>query len=484
MVRDAGKRQLVRHAEAALSTIVGMAIAMALAFGVDRASATPSLPTGNGLILFESFRSGVDRFFYLSSSGTGLRELHLPHGATEARFRPDGQRLAIIAPSDTGLQVFLASLAGIRITRLSYDANNPRDLAWSPEADLVSYDSRDPDSNQVQVFYVPGNEMGPGNLAVASAQDDYDAEWSPDHRWLSFIRRIKTGGDNSQGDIFLQSLSGPGSGVRRLTNAPSEDVEASWSPDGRTLVFVSDRGSPHRFAERSKTDLYTINVNDGSSRRLTNTSLFENDPVFSPDGSKIAFSATDGHGRSAVAVMNSAGGGRCYLHAEWGTVKVLDWQRVATSAAQPKCASFYPERTAAVQPCSARGAVAAIDASSLPKWVAGLAHGANDGSVSNVQCRDVTRDGRAEMIAEMFGGGTAGNVAWLVFRRIGGAWRLALFQHYGEMIAVDVANGDPVETTPIYRKNDGHCCPSGGILHRRFHWNGSRFVLAKRWVTP
>jgi hypothetical protein len=98
-------------------------------------------------------------------------------------------------------------------------------------------------------------------------------------------------------------------------------------------------------------------------------------------------------------------------------------------------------------------------------------------------CHDLTGDGKGEMAATIYSGGTAGDIAWAVFRMRGGRWTLALRQLQLYKLVLARAGRDLVETTPVYKRDDPNCCPSGGFDHRRFHWNGVRFVVVKRWHT-
>ena len=151
---------------------------------------------------------------------------------------------------------------------------------------------------------------------------------------------------------------------------------------------------------------------------------------------------------------------------------------VATLAAGASGAAARPDASA---PCTRGAAKAAILASPAlqPVWPT-LREG---GGVDTLICHDLTRDGVADLAASVSSGGTAGDIAWVVFRKRAGRWTLALRQLQGYHFGLFRVGDDLVESTPVYRRSDPNCCPSGGFDHRRFHWNGARFVVAKRWHT-
>jgi hypothetical protein len=105
----------------------------------------------------------------------------------------------------------------------------------------------------------------------------------------------------------------------------------------------------------------------------------------------------------------------------------------------------------------------------------------NGGGVDRLICRDLTGDGKADLAATIYSGGTAGDIAWVAFRQAQGRWVLALRELDQYKVGLFAAGADLVDSQPIYRKTDPNCCPSGGFDHRRFHWNGSRFAIVRRW---
>ena len=124
--------------------------------------------------------------------------------------------------------------------------------------------------------------------------------YSPDGRTIAFARST----DAFNSDIFTMTSSGRK--LRRVTTSVGTDTHLgeehgpSWSPDGRTLVFVSNRSG-------KGLELYTIGANGKGERRLTSSfspRYDEDAPRFSRDGTRI-FYAHDGR----IAVMNADGTG-------------------------------------------------------------------------------------------------------------------------------------------------------------------------------
>jgi len=95
--------------------------------------------------------------------------------------------------------------------------------------------------------------------------------------------------DRSRGYVWglyeydLYSAGLDGGGVRRLTDTPGYDAEATISPDGRTIVFTSVRDGD--------LELYTMDAEGGSVRRLTSTPGYDGGAFFSADGRHIVYRA-------------------------------------------------------------------------------------------------------------------------------------------------------------------------------------------------
>jgi TolB protein len=92
--------------------------------------------------------------------------------------------------------------------------------------------------------------------------------------------------------------------VQRLTSNPAIDTSPSYSPDGRQVVFNSDRGGAQQ--------LYVMNSDGSNVRRISFGDGRYATPVWSPRGDLIAFTKMTG-GEFAIGVMRPDGSGERVL---------------------------------------------------------------------------------------------------------------------------------------------------------------------------
>jgi hypothetical protein len=142
-----------------------------------------------------------------------------------------------------------------------------------------------------------------------------------------------------------------------------------------------------------------------------------------------------------------------------------------------------PANAADRTPCNLAAAKRAIAATKLRmKLLGDSTVRVVPSSADQVICHDFTRDGRTDVAVTIASGGTAGDVGFAVFRSTPNGWQVALARN-GYKLGLFRVDGDLVSSQPIYKQNDPNCCPTGGFDHLRFHWNGTRFVVARSWHT-
>ncbi|MCH7905264.1 MAG: PD40 domain-containing protein [Armatimonadetes bacterium] len=103
-----------------------------------------------------------------------------------------------------------------------------------------------------------------------------------------------------------------GSWEKRLTKNVAYDGSPVFSPDGTKIAFVSERDYDGQGYEFKAREIYIMNADGTGQTRLTNNEAYDELPTFSPDGSKIAF-MSDRDGNDNIYIMNADGSGQTRL---------------------------------------------------------------------------------------------------------------------------------------------------------------------------
>jgi Tol biopolymer transport system component len=108
------------------------------------------------------------------------------------------------------------------------------------------------------------------------------------------------------GDFELCVVGANGRGLRRLTDAPGISAAGGWSPDGRRIVFTSNRDQDPAGVSPCG-DVFVVDADGAHLAKLTDGSTRYCDPSFTPDGRQLLFSSDRAGGDSDLYVMNPDG---------------------------------------------------------------------------------------------------------------------------------------------------------------------------------
>src|SRR5437879_2079755 len=107
-----------------------------------------------------------------------------------------------------------------------------------------------------------------------------DPQLSPDGKWVAYtVTRYSLKENHGTTRIWLADVAGATS--RQLTAGPGSDRQPRWSPDGRTLAFVSTRESGAQLW------LLPVGAAGGEARRVSSVADGVSDPVWLPDGTGV-----------------------------------------------------------------------------------------------------------------------------------------------------------------------------------------------------
>jgi hypothetical protein len=143
------------------------------------------------------------------------------------------------------------------------------------------------------IFVVKSDGTGLKELTFGSAAD-LNPVWSPDGKTIAFVSTRNAGAKQ----IFL--MDADGKNVRALPGGlRPERTSPAWSHDGTKLAYVQD--------DSGNRNIYVVGVNGGQRVQLTSDIAADEGPTWSPDDSEIAFSSNR-DGDDDIYVMDAADG--------------------------------------------------------------------------------------------------------------------------------------------------------------------------------
>ena len=241
-------------------------------------------------------------------------DLYNIHWLGEPEISPDGDRVAFVVTNmdreTDGYRsaIWMVEATGGEPRQFTAGAKRDGSPRWSPDGEWLAFTSeRGEEKPQLALMPATGGES---RLLTKLPLGAGVPVWSPDGMRIAFSAKTGTPPDpdpktakpyrritsmkyriNGQGftydqrrHIFVLDVSSGES--TQITDGDWDDTQPAWSPDSKSIAFVSARHADREFDSAS--DLWVVPAAGGEARPVTQTSGARGAPSWSPDGTSIA----------------------------------------------------------------------------------------------------------------------------------------------------------------------------------------------------
>jgi serine/threonine protein kinase len=190
----------------------------------------------------------------------------------------------------------------------------------SPSGDRVVFAWTNEQGNNVDV-YVKMAAGGPPLRITSNPLTDTNPVWSPDGQRIAFVRTGAKGVDTENGYYVVAALGGEERKIAMSRYVPNMNggSNIAWTPDGRSLVFCDKR------AADAPPGMFVVDVESHAIKTLIEGRGYISNPVFSPDGTRLAYTRGPGFISHDLFVMDWKTGTSTQLTRELRSIAGIAW---------------------------------------------------------------------------------------------------------------------------------------------------------------
>lgn len=200
----------------------------------------------------------------------------------------DGKSFYYLSERDGSFNIYRSDIEGRNITRLTSHTGHPVRFLSAAKDGTLCYGFNG------EIYTLKEGEPAK-KVAVSIVADTYDRHLvkqlkssgateisvSPEGKEVAFVMR---------GDVYVTSVEYKT--TKQITDTPEQERDIDFSPDGRSIVYASERDGLWQIYQTSlvnKDDKLFTYANDFKEERLVNSSYTSFQPQYSPDGKEVAF---------------------------------------------------------------------------------------------------------------------------------------------------------------------------------------------------
>jgi Tol biopolymer transport system component len=276
---------------------------------VPAGPAHAAFPGANGLIAWSKvfLRTDAEIFVMDPDGGNQVQLSHNDRTDFDPAWSADGTQLVFSSSTATDADIWVMNADGTGEHNVSNDPGVP-DIqpAWSPDGTQIAFVEQRPIDGTSAVWVMDADGSNQQQLTDLRTVNLHP-NWSPDGSRIAFAT-------NRDGNLELYTIEPDGTDLTRLTNTPGQQEDnPNWSPDGGRLVYDACVATSYPCPGSPNFDIFAMRADGSARRRLTDDPSIDANAAWSPDGREIVFRSDRSPDGTELWKMNADGSGEVEL---------------------------------------------------------------------------------------------------------------------------------------------------------------------------
>jgi TolB protein len=267
-----------------------LALAVVVTASVLPAGATPF--GDNGKIVFERPTRNGSNLFTVNPNGSKLKRLTGARGVeSDPSWSEDGTRVAFARardPENGPVEIWVVNANGSGLKRLTRHRGFSVAPAWSPDGRRIVYATDAGSGGRLSLYVMNVDGSDQQRLLSRRGSSLTDPQYSGNGTRIAFAMLKGSGNRPRKFDSSIGIVNAfDGSAFRRLTAAGGPDeLNPNWAPQGEDLAYERTKRFPVK-----QSDIALTHFTGKPKRQITATKVYETNPTFAADGTRIAFTS-------------------------------------------------------------------------------------------------------------------------------------------------------------------------------------------------